>query len=835
MKKTRELDRIYVNFICKYIGTDTIRNIFKANGETFSKIKSGFRPSELSDEDVKKTMLENIETPFISKILQDMIVKISTQNDKKNEALEEYKEVQAKLKQTEEKNLRFEKENKELQIKYQQMEVKKAASEKKLNSKLEQYDDYINLDSLEEYEGTISVVHQLSLQGQNRFAKRIFDIKNRELIYFHPDINSDSTYSNREVLRLYKDIAARDSEEYFTIRWMTEPNREDPSKDYIRSYDMADIIPVEIICIDNCKNIEDVIRNFNDGIKIENTSSRTAITYSTTLPNADAVLLTKKKFANNGDLWKVREDVFTLPIYKIKKSNYLYSEDRKKVFYTKLSLGMPEEVKTIYTPEITAKKLLLNQLTKKQVQEKGLKNTEWQKCKEIIKEVGKKTLASKLMNIYDCEAAEAYEYIENVINAADEYISKDEVDGNLVANFILNHSELREKYMNEIEEVWKQKNANCLEDAEKKILEKQEELKKLTEKGNNIKGEIEEWHNQIHTKEEQTKKIEENIHKRLIEIKKDASQFISDYILMHPEGKTEEPVPVTSTIEKASESIIILPSINEANMEFTDAYDDFLSLLDDFEENLMEAGVSKKYCIGLTTYLYACQKESRCIVLAGSNGEEIAIASSIAINGKIPHIANLPHQYSESAIQELRKHSESVLIIRNAFSSDWIGHVDQILDIRNKYFIFLLPYYDDLCILPQGLLSYVAPVITDLYVSSSAKGKYCIAEKNAIFKDMPETEKSESSRGSVLSTLSISPLMKYQYEKLLTTSHLARQEWDTSDSDYTDDDFLSVVVPHIYMHGTILDLFTAENDLLKNISKECKKLVIDVLGIKINA
>lgn len=73
MDYLNRLSKTDVASICKLIGLRDLKQNFQTNSNGFSRIKPGFRPKTISDEEAVTLTVQNVTTRFISKFLNEKI------------------------------------------------------------------------------------------------------------------------------------------------------------------------------------------------------------------------------------------------------------------------------------------------------------------------------------------------------------------------------------------------------------------------------------------------------------------------------------------------------------------------------------------------------------------------------------------------------------------------------------------------------------------------------------------------------------------------------------------------------------------------------------------
>ena len=131
---------------------------------------------------------------------------------------------------------------------------------------------------------------------------------------------------------------------------------------------------------------------------------------------------------------------------------------------------------------------------------------------------------------------------------------------------------------------------------------------------------------------------------------------------------------------------------------------------------LLEAGVSEKHSAALAAWLYGAFVNHVPLLLCGPCGHEIADAFSAAVFGCLSATLNCDGAYSAEFAEKCDTAASTVVTIESPFSSTWWPHLPAILTTKNKFFVAVTPYAEDLQIEPQGFYNYLLPVMTELFV-----------------------------------------------------------------------------------------------------------------------
>ena len=138
------------------------------------------------------------------------------------------------------------------------------------------------------------------------------------------------------------------------------------------------------------------------------------------------------------------------------------------------------------------------------------------------------------------------------------------------------------------------------------------------------------------------------------------------------------------------------------------SYKDCLSLL---ENNLPYAGVSHESKHAMASVLYSAYVNKLPLLLMGPSSKEIADTLSLSVTGKYANQLQCDGPCDIGIIRESYK-STGVLVVTNAFGSDWMISLLQELNQAKCLIVFVHPFIEDISIEASSLYSYCCPIST---------------------------------------------------------------------------------------------------------------------------
>ena len=138
------------------------------------------------------------------------------------------------------------------------------------------------------------------------------------------------------------------------------------------------------------------------------------------------------------------------------------------------------------------------------------------------------------------------------------------------------------------------------------------------------------------------------------------------------------------------------------------SYKDCLSLL---ENNLPYAGVSHESKHAMASVLYSAYVNKLPLLLMGPSSKEIADTLSLSVTGNYANQLQCDGPCDIRIIRESYK-STGVLVVTNAFGSDWMISLLQELNQAKCLIVFVHPFIEDISIEASSLYSYCCPIST---------------------------------------------------------------------------------------------------------------------------
>lgn len=498
----------------------------------------------------------------------------------------------------------------------------------------------------------------------------------------------------------------------------------------------------------------------------------------------------KNDFVQNGTAYYLRDDVYSLPMYKF--SGYPFISVGDYIFYRKPYLGTIESYVQVKSPDEIIKNLLLQRMTWANMKQEGIVRHNFQHIKNLLGKMMIPSFYEEVGEACDCSLVEAEELVKDFIDKSNRHISGKDVANSVIADVIESNDDLK-KRMNEIAyKRWLEENKESitaknqeLVEIEKKLAAKQLEVEELQKNEKNLIDEIDSLEKELSTKQGVSTQLDIEVRKNIQNAEKNVSSFLVD-LMMRYGLHTEKKVLDT----KAETDSLFHPGTKFEGESST--YIDEIDFMANLSENLQSAGIDEEYAAKLSYYLYAAYIHHFPVLLAGPNGKAVVDAFSISVNGRLAGQADFHGDFDRNTFSEIIQSSDKVIAVANPFNSRWMNYLPELL-CNDKFYVFITPYPEEMQLEPVSLYNLVIPLIIDEMVNHVPKYDEYIGgnwDKNVDLADI----KPDTSCNRVLEQCQIRPMMEENLGKMTRTwCNLLGEQTKTND-----DRWRFIIYPYAY-------------------------------------
>lgn len=503
--------------------------------------------------------------------------------------------------------------------------------------------------------------------------------------------------------------------------WQAKPRNNNPRKDFIETHFEEEIKPLRVVELTGTSSIDGIYDNLASGIIIRCLYCDTIFARKIRANLFEGIMVPVEQQAwKDNSTVSLREEttITSLALYEFASDDLI--EVQKSLYFLKSPDYKPKSVYLVRdcTNQIIKDRLLVRAQRKPFVAKFGGTTAEWQKCRELLLSVCEPSFYEDVASRLNCSLDEAKKYVDRFTNEKIAQIDSDDIEIELLKNLVKD-PDIRSRCMELLKAAWEKENAPIITELESKKDAAKEELVNLEKQKQFQEAKLAEINSALNTiqrecdaKQAELKKLtalgNEALTKtrdKLDKAKKDVSGFWSDVAMMLPIGTSP-----TSLYDGTFISVNV-----PTNLE-TEPFEDKGQLLDILCENLENAGVDSEYQLALAAYLLSAYATKSDIMLAGPNAKEIADALCLTLLGTTAPVLSCSESFSEKAIESAA--SCPVLAVEGAFSASFQNRLPT---IRNRFgstmMIWLHSFAEDLCIEPRGILNYVLPVLTELFIA----------------------------------------------------------------------------------------------------------------------
>ena len=652
------------------------------------------------------------------------------------------------------------------------------------------------------------------------YANRLADVNSMGAIHsFISDPFQDKKFSNRD--RLYPQVGPIEIGKFGIWQWSAEQNYSDPSKDFLKyNYD-PDMIPTEIIYLSECHTFDDVIQQLKTGVRIIPVSQKTvfAVRYDNGL--IQGVCCTESQLETNDGQVKLNEQVTALPVYQFEDKNCI--QVANKLFYNNISLGKPVKVASIKDSFEMIRQIILENINWTSFKQRGINKAEWRNYRAYIEELHSTDIITRISKECLCSEKEAEELLREFTDRASQYISGDSIEDEILLSVISVNADLMERCKNLITDDWQEENRQKIDEADRSIQEKTEQIEALSAEMTKIENNIVNLTNakkrieqEIHEKEKLAVDVRKNVDIIITKAQEHAAEFIASMAFVNTNGK------ISASVEKGSSSCFT--SGTTILSEQVEEYEDWKDLINNLSDNLIEAGVCSKHSESFAAFLYSSYLNHFPLLLSGPNASEIADAFSASLFGKTAGILECVRDYDRSIISAVLASEEKKKKICNPFTSEWISSITRLSTYSGKYCIAVHPFAEDIVIEPKGITHYFYPVLTEMLVSHVPECKFLSVCYSGNYQDYQHITP-KGRKAGILKDMHMSMLTYNRINDVIFNLH------NMLDDDSIDYDVLYAILPYAYMTMQTDKLLDAVNQkkiaVSKDLSDELNRLFGD--------
>lgn len=767
---------------------------------------------EHSESEMEECQWE-IEVDALKQQIEDLEIRLQQCESERNEERSAYKKCAEKY-ETDIyalENKLHEKEN-EVQQAHSTIERQKAELDE-LKSPAEEATD--DLQDGEFRCTSLCVVENNDGFDDGKRLIRLADIVKGKLepFIFNPD--KKAYFENREWIYWYNGPEMEG--DYGIWNWSSVPSLGNSFRDYNRTRFDASLFPIEMFELSE-HSIDSVKKALLSGISMIPCCKRIIFYISLSEQSKIGLLCEDSQLESKDGKSYLKADVFSLKQYEFTAQDIVLLDGKE--FYKFLKIGRKFTIIPIKDPLEAVRDLVLDKAVWNTFKQREVAKKDWQVLKEFLLDIPSTNVYQDIIQAYGCDAEQAAAYVEQFIQQVHSYINATDIEDEVLAAAIENHSELFERCNSIAEKKWENSNQQKIQEAQREQEKLQHQNEEQQAQLVEAKKQLEQIRVEFLEKEQLANSVDDKVTAKIEEARKNAADFISEMAFCFPTTQIPQSNPMSVQYHKG----IVL------NDDMTDEYSTFEDLLDIIVEGLKVAGVKQNYTYSVAAYMYSAYINKTPLLLAGPNAAEISNAFSAAMFGKMADYIDCMDGYSADIVKQILESDELLIVLNSPFENEWISRIPGIIMNAQKHIILTHPFAEDVQIEPKGLFNYCLPVLTELFVDTIPDNKYYGGHMNSDFTDYSSKDK-RPFHNELLQTMHMGMLARTNLQQLLTDMHIIGNMEEKTIA--ADSDCLLGLIPYAYMTGNI----DAIRDKIKDkaskdmpLSKEMRNLLLSFLG-----
>ena len=571
-----------------------------------------------------------------------------------------------------------------------------------------------------EYTSICRVVHSYSDQA---WLIRLADVANGAISVFEQAEDIPRYFGNRD--RLFWRNGPDENGYIGVWKWNAQPNKNDPSTDYVTTAFNGSIRFIEIVEVPTCHTISELTQYISSS-QISLFSGR-KILFALPAENNEikGILCDETNFVKVGDKFKLNSSVYILPQFTIKKSDVISFSGMQLYRFTRL--GLPQTLVQVRDPMYVAKDIIISRATSAVLRESGLSKKEAQHCRSFLTELPIGTVAQELSELYACSEEDAQSYIDAFIEHADSYLCSEDLDVSVISAALERNSGLVAICKNMLFDEWRQENELLLIEAKKKL----EDIESLITSGESkVKGlkadqqtlqeQLDAITAEIQSKEQLASSVEEKVAERIAAAKSNVADFICEMAFATSYGAKQV----------SSRGVSLPNEMKVTHRTCTTTQGDTIEDRDTFEEelaeNLEKTGYTESYAYEMSQVISFCICNKIPLVI-NENAGIIAdcIASMFGADGAMELTLPLAESSCTSlchTIQENATAKYNVFIINGVFDGLSLNAYNELLqnytELNQKTLLILSTRGLSMSMIPAAVWNHAFFIDGDLHLTS---------------------------------------------------------------------------------------------------------------------
>lgn len=584
-------------------------------------------------------------------------------------------------------------------------------------------------------------------------------------------------------------------------KWTTEPNKDDPSKQWVVSSRQKGVLPFEVVFDFRQQDRSGLARMLLDGISLPAVDRRRLVLFWDN-GQTRSVLCEPSMLEVCPKGMKLQKGLYALPVYDVKKDDCILTKtlsDESIFLYRYLTLPKLQGHLLLFPLIDLIKKQLLDRLTRNFVLENGGTRNERKRLSYMLSRIPTSSLIEEVATTCGCSQREVKASLDEFLGHVNKYVSCEDIESRVLKGLLAADELVQSK----LKEIWLAENNSLLEKEKKQLddsraqyAKQKDELQhkqqilelKLSDAQREQQLALEGLQREISAAQvrcDMAKKEAEHyeelgrnglqsVRERLSLARKEASEFLADLALFSAVENTPKQETPPNNGDSGGGTRIRGQFIPGAYPSFSIPVNTWDDSLEGLLHNLELAGIGKEYRQAMGIFLYAAFCTKTALLLAGPLGNYIADALSCALTGRHGAVLDCYGEWNPAIVKEIACSDDELIIVKNSFQGRWIDHLLPEVVTTDKVFVFVHPYAEDLSLEAGGLFQYVLPLITNFFAEKRPESDFGCYRKNEPYES--RTENRTVSTPSLVKKMSLSRYLDKTVGKVFSLAQMIAKD-----------------------------------------------------------
>ena len=166
---------------------------------------------------------------------------------------------------------------------------------------------------------------------------------------------------------------------------------------------------------------------------------------------------------------------------------------------------------------------------------------------------------------------------------------------------------------------------------------------------------------------------------------------------------------------------------------------------------------------------------------------------------------------------------DEIVIIKNPFRSPWINCIMELLLPAEKQYFLVVPYAEELLIEPNGILNYMLPILTEMFIDKLPTTQFIGGQMAVTFRDFVQKNIKTNKYTRIFKEFKVNRMPSERWQEIIN------MYYGMSGKGTADMEYLMFLFPCAYIteQGELLMEYMEKE---KNLSSTIKNMIKNFLG-----